>query len=270
MKSLTMAAIILITVTVVLFALIYIFQSKLVYFPFKKIDADSKSIGLDFESVTFSADDKTELFGWYIPKKDAETTLLFLHGNAGNISHRLESIKIFNSLGMNVFIFDYRGYGKSKGSADEQNTYDDAMAAWEYLLRQKKAKAEDIIIFGRSLGGSIAAYLGAKLKPKAVILESTFSSARDFISDVYPFLPQALVRYSYETKTYLKDISSPILIIHSENDDLVPFKHGRLIFESANEPKSFLKIRGDHNLGFIQSQEIYIEGLKKFFLTIED
>ncbi|OIP53501.1 MAG: hypothetical protein AUK54_08835 [Helicobacteraceae bacterium CG2_30_36_10] len=121
MKYLTMIAILLTTLTIVLFALIYIFQSKLVYFPFKKIDADPKSIGLDFESVTFSADDKTELFGWYIPKKDAETTLLFLHGNAGNISHRLESIKIFNSLGMNVFIFDYRGYGKSKRSADEQN-----------------------------------------------------------------------------------------------------------------------------------------------------
>lgn len=264
MKFLTMTAVSLVTVTAVFFALIYVFQSKLAYFPSKKIEADPKSIGLDFESVRFSADDKTELFGWYIPKKGAETTLLFLHGNAGNISHRLESIKVFNSLGMNVFIFDYRGYGKSRGRANEQNTYDDAMAAWEYLLNQKRAKAEDIIIFGRSLGGSIAAYLGAKVKPRAVILESTFSSAKDFISDVYPLLPQALVRYSYETKSYLKDISAPILIIHSEDDDLVPFKHGKSIFESANEPKSFLKIGGDHNFGFIQSQEIYLEGLRKF------
>ena len=202
-------------------------------------------------------------------KKDANTTLLFLHGNAGNISHRLDSIKLFNSVGLNVFIFDYRGYGNSEGSANEQNTYDDARSAWDYLLKNKKIKAKNIIIFGRSLGGAIAANLGSTLKPKGIILESTFTTGREFASDLYPFVPEFIIRFDYETTKYLKDINYPILVIHSEDDNIIPFKHGEMVFKNANEPKSFVKIRGDHNYGFLRSYDIYMSGLKNFLQEIE-
>ena len=249
---------------IILIALMSIFQSKLIYFPYTDINTNPQSIGLEYESIIFKSSDKTELHAWYIPKKDAKTTLLFLHGNAGNISHRLDSIKIFNSLGMNVFIFDYRGYGNSDGRANEQNTYDDAKSAWDYLLKNKKVKAEDIIIFGRSLGGAIATNLGTKVQPKGMILESTFTSIKEFASDVYPFLPTFLIYFNYETTKYLKDLNYPILVVHSEDDDIIPFRYGEAVFKNTNEPKSFVKIRGDHNYGFLYSKDIYLPALKKF------
>lgn len=248
--------------------LIYTNQSKLVYFPSTNMGTNPKSVGLEYESITFYSSDNTKLHAWYIPKKGADLTLLFLHGNGGNISHRIDSIKIFNSLGMNVLIFDYRGYGKSGGNATEQNTYDDARSAWDYLVKNKKVKAEDIIIFGRSLGGAIAANLGSTLKPRGMILESTFTSAKEFASDVYPFVPKSLIHFTYGTTKYLKDINYPILVVHSKDDDIVPYKHGEAVFKNANEPKSFLKIRGSHNQGFLQSKDIYVNSLKDFLKEI--
>ncbi|MCF6331619.1 MAG: alpha/beta hydrolase [Sulfurimonas sp.] len=248
----------------ILIALMYIFQSKLIYFPLTNIDLTPKDIGLEYESIIFETNDKTKLHAWYIQKKDAKTTLFFLHGNGGNISHRLDSIKLFNSLGMNVFIFDYRGYGKSKGKANEQNTYDDAKSAWDYLLKNKNIKDKDVIIFGRSLGGAIAAKLGSQLKPKAIILESTFTTIKEFASDIYPFFPEFLINYEYETTKYLKNINYPILIIHSQDDNIIPFKYGEAVFKNANEPKTFVKIKGNHNYGFMESKHIYIPALKRF------
>ena len=254
---------------IILIALMFIFQSNLVYFPSTDVDVNPKNVGLEYESIIFEADDKTKLHAWYIQKKDAKTTLLFLHGNGGNISHRLDSIKFFNSLGMNVFIFDYRGYGNSEGSASEQNTYDDAKSAWDYLLKNKSIKDENVIIFGRSLGGAIAAKLGSELKPKAIILESTFTTVKEFASDVYPFLPGFLIHFKYETTKHLKDINYPILIVHSEDDNIIPFKHGEAIFKNANEPKTFVKIRGNHNYGFVESKHIYVPALRNFLQEID-
>lgn len=252
----------------VVIGLMSTFQSNLVYFPSKNMDVNPKTIGLEYEPVTFRSSNETKLFGWFIPKKDANITLLYLHGNGGNISNRLNSIEIFNSLNMNIFIFDYQGYGQSEGSATEKNTYDDAMRAWEYLLN-KGTKAENIIIFGRSLGGAIAANLASKVEPKGVILESTFTSVKEMVSDVYPFVPSALIYFKYETKEYLKDINVPMLVIHSENDDIVPFKHGEAVFKSANKPKTFLKISGTHNQGFLESKDIYVDGLKSYLNSLE-
>ena len=249
---------------IILIALIYFYQSKLIYFPSSDMEMTPKSIGLEYESILFESDDKTKLHAWYIPKEGAKTTIFFLHGNGGNISHRLDSIKIFNSLGMNVFIFDYRGYGLSEGSANEKNTYDDAKTAWDYLLRDKNLKSEEIIIFGRSLGGTIAANLGTDVQAKGMILESTFTTTKEFASDVYPFVPKSLIHFSYETTKYLKSIHYPVLIVHSIDDNIIPFKHGEAVFKNANEPKTFVQISGTHNYGFIESRHIYLDALKKF------
>jgi len=255
---------ILLCIYIIFVAILYFFQSKLIFHPHKTLIATPKTIGLDYESVEFKADDETKLHGWFIPSKNSTTTLLFFHGNAGNISHQLDSIEIFNSLGLNVFIIDYRGYGNSEGNINEQNSYDDTRAAWNYLIETRGIEDKDIILHGRSLGGAIAAHLGGEVEPKAVILESSFSSIKKMAAHTYPFVPSFLVRYSYNTAQHVKKINSPILIMHSKDDDIVPFIHSEIILKNANIPKKFVEIQGDHNSGFLQSKDIYIAALKNF------
>jgi len=246
-------------------ALIFIFQSRLIYFPEKTVAVTPDAIGLAYEHVNFTAADGARLSGWFIPSEKHRAVLLFCHGNAGNISHRLESIHIFHSLGLSVFIFDYRGYGSSEGKTTEQGTYRDAEAAWNYLINEKEYSPSEIITFGRSLGGAVAAWLAQNNTPMALILESTFTSAKDLGAEIFPFLPvRWLSRFSYDAVRYLRSVKSPVLIIHSRNDDIVPFKNGKRLFETANNPKEFLEISGSHNDGFIISGDRYIDGINSF------
>lgn len=246
-------------------ALIFIFQSHLIYFPDKTIAVTPDAIGLAYEQVSFTAEDGVRLSGWFIPSEKHRGALLFCHGNAGNISHRLESILIFHSLGLSVFIFDYRGYGSSEGKTTEQGTYRDAEAAWNYLIHEKEYSPSEIIIFGRSLGGAVAAWLAQNHTPMALILESTFTSAKDLGAEIFPFLPvRWLSRFNYNAIKYVRSVSSPILIIHSRNDDIIPFKNGKRLFETANNPKEFLEISGSHNDGFIISGNYYTAGINSF------
>ena len=250
----------------VLLLLVYLFQSYLVYFPVKQLVYTPKTaLQLDYEEIIINTQDKIKIHGWFIPAKEAKGTILFCHGNAGNISHRLESIHIFNRLHLNTLIFDYQGYGQSEGKPSEKGTYKDAEAAWNYLCRVKNIKPENIIIFGRSLGASIATWLAKDKSPAAVILESSFTSIPDIGTKVYPFLPIRLVaRFEYNTSSYVQKIKCNKLFIHSKNDEIIPFSMGEKNYELASEPKQFLTIYGSHNEGFIQSIDIYSERLLKF------
>ncbi len=244
---------------------LFVFQSHYVYYPESTMVVDPSDIGLDFEDASFRTEDGIKLFGWFIPVQKSRGVVLFCHGNAGNISHRLESIQIFHQLGLDVFIFDYRGYGQSEGKPSEQGTYQDAEAAWWYLTEERQVLPGDIIVFGRSLGGAVAAWLAQNHTPGALILESTFTSLGDIAAKFYPFLPvRLLLRFQYTTADYLRQVNCPVLIIHSRNDELMPFDHGIRLFETANEPKRFLEIYGSHNEGFIVSGEQYQKGLSAF------
>lgn len=249
--------------------LAFLFQGHLVYFPnapSRALEATPESAGLAYESVDFSTDDGVRLHGWFLPgPAAARATLLFCHGNAGNISHRLDSLKIFHDLGLSVLIFDYRGYGESDGRPSEAGTYRDAEAAWRYLTDQRGIAPENIVIFGRSLGAAVAAHLAAAHKPKALILESGFTSAPDLAAEIYWFLPvRWLLRLRYDAAAYLKQVRAPVLIVHSRDDEIIPFRHGRALFAAANEPKELLQIRGDHNQGFLISGRAYIDGIDAF------
>jgi uncharacterized protein len=245
--------------------LIYIFQSHFIFFPEKSLNQTPTDVGLDFEDVNFSSSDNVKLHGWFISVKNSIGVLLFCHGNAGNISHRLESIQIFSRLGLNVFIFDYRGYGQSQGKMTENGAYLDAKAAWNYLTQIKNFNPNNIIIFGRSLGGSIATKIALNNDQAALIIESTFTSAKDMAAKHYPFLPvRLLLKYNFQTIDYIQNVKSPILIIHSENDEIVPFSQGQKLFETASEPKEFLKIHGGHNDGFFVSEPEYSQKLNLF------
>jgi len=173
------------------FILLYfsVFQSRLVFFPSREVITTPGAAGLEYEDVYFKSTDGQELHGWFIPADNPRGVLLFCHGNAGNISGRIESVSLFHNLGLSVFIFDYRGYGHSRGKPSEKGTYLDAEAAWDYLTALKKIDPEKIIIFGRSLGGAVAAWLANERTPGGAIIESTFTSIKDAGSEMYPYLP---------------------------------------------------------------------------------
>ncbi len=256
---------IVIGIYVVFAAFLFIFQSHYVYYPERVLSAEPGSIGLQFESFSFKTADGVNLFGWFIPSQSARGVLLFFHGNAGNISHRLESIQIFHQLGLDVFIFDYRGYGHSEGKPTEQGTYKDAEAAWRYLIEERQVSPNEVSVFGRSLGGAVASWLVQSHTPGALILESTFTSLPDIAATLYPYLPvRPLLRFEYNTAAYLSKIDCPVLIVHSRDDEIMPFSHGRRLFEMAKEPKKFLEITGTHNGGFITSGKRYEDGLNAF------
>ncbi len=250
---------------IIFIGFLFIFQSHYVYYPERVLSADPGSIGLDFESVSFETTDRVKLSGWFVPSESASGVILFCHGNAGNISHRLESIQIFHRLGLDVFIFDYRGYGQSEGKPTEQGTYKDAEAAWWYLIEERQVNPEELIVFGRSLGGGVASWLAQSYTPGVLILESTFTSLPDVATTVYPYLPvRLLLRFEYNTAEYLGGVNCPVLIVHSRDDEIMPFSHGCQLFEMAKEPRRFLEITGTHNEGFITSGKRYEEGLKAF------
>ncbi|MBM4054850.1 MAG: alpha/beta hydrolase [Planctomycetes bacterium] len=250
-----------------LIAIMMLFQPRFVYFPQSEIISTPGDIGLSYEDVSFQTKDGLNIHGWFIPAEQARGALLFCHGNAGNISHRIDSIKIFHDLGLSTLIFDYRGYGKSKGRLSEKGTYRDAEAAWDYLIQNRGIPPEKIILFGRSLGGAVAAWLAKTHTPAALIVESAFTSITDVGMELYPYIPiRYISRFHYATKNYLKAIDCPLLIVHSRDDELISFRHGQRLFDAAHEPKEFLEITGDHNEGFLTSGKLYRDGIDSFLI----
>lgn len=247
----------------------HFFQSHFIYFPDSNIVSTPEYLSLDYEDLTLTTNDGIKLNAWWIPGPNARATLLFFHGNAGNISHRLDSIKIFHELGLSVLIIDYRGYGKSTGKASEEGTYIDAETAWHYLTKEKKVNPDNIIIFGRSLGGGIATWLAEKHPAAGLIVESSFTSIAEIGKHYYPYLPTSfLARIKYPSIDRMKNIHSPLLVIHSANDEIVPYKFGQRLYEAGNEPKTFMDIIGSHNDGYKFTGSTYIEGLNQFISDI--
>jgi fermentation-respiration switch protein FrsA (DUF1100 family) len=264
-KSMIKIGLFFLLCSVVILLILYFNQDRMVYFPDKKIEQTPKDIGLAYEEIYLKTKDGTDITGWYIPAINEKGTLLFCHGNAGNISHRLDSIKIFNDLNLNVLIFDYRGYGKSSGRPSEKGTYLDAESAWDYLISVKKKSPRGIIVFGRSLGAAVAAEIALRKNPAGLIIESGFTSIQDIGAKLYPWLPVRLVsRFQYATIKKIGFIKCPKLIIHSPEDELIPFEQGKAIFEKASQPKEFLEIKGGHNEGFLISGRKYTDGIKRF------
>jgi fermentation-respiration switch protein FrsA (DUF1100 family) len=250
-------------------AVLYVMQPKFLYYPVREVSGTPAELGLDFEDVVFKSADGLDLSGWYIPAKSSKLTLLFCHGNGGNIGHRLDSIDIFHNLGLNCFIFDYRGYGDSRGKPSEEGTYLDAMAAYKWLTEERKTPAEDIVVFGRSLGGSIAAQLASKVEASALVVESAFTSYVDIGKEYYPYMPvRWFARFGYRTIDYIRDVRCPVMLIYSSSDEIVPFKFGLQLYEAANEPKEFIEIFGGHNDCFLASGEIYTEVWEKWLKLI--
>lgn len=245
--------------------MVYLLQPGMVFYPIASISETPSDWQLPYEDVSLDTHDGEQLHGWYIPAADdsqARPVLLFFHGNAGNISHRRASLEIFHRLGLNQLIIDYRGYGKSTGKPSEAGLYIDAMAAWDYLLESRGFNADQVVIFGRSLGGAVATQLASQVPARGVILESSFSSARDMAQHSFSLLSHLLyLRYDFNSLDRLPHIDAPLLILHSTEDEIIPYRFGEKLFKAAAQPKTFIPLRGGHNNGFYLSQPMYQQQL---------
>jgi fermentation-respiration switch protein FrsA (DUF1100 family) len=251
--------------------LLFLRQSHMIYFPLAPVMQKPSDVGLAYESVALMTADNVRLAGWYVPCAGARGTMLVCHGNGGNIGDRLHPISLFHELGLTVLIFDYRGYGESAGKPSEEGTYQDARAAWQYLTEKRSTPPDKIVVYGRSLGGAVAAWLAERATPAAcaapaaLILEAAFTSIPDMGERLYPWLPiRLLSRYRYNTLARLERIRCPVLIAHSRDDEMIPFEHGQRLFAAAREPKIFFELTGDHNEGEVLTAPAYRLALDTF------
>lgn len=247
---------------------LYMLQSRLAHHPNtmgRDLVAKPASIGLSYEEISLLTYDGVRLHGWYLPATPSRGVLLFCHGNAGNISHRLYTLHLFHGLGLSTLIFDYRGYGLSEGSPTDEGLHWDAQAALRYLLVERRFSADRIILFGRSLGGAIAAQLAKEQPVAALILDSTFTSAADLAADLYPWLPARwLTRLRYDTLAALRASHAPTLILHSREDELINLEHGQRLYQAACAPKSYAELRGPHGEAHLADKNRYYQALAGF------
>jgi fermentation-respiration switch protein FrsA (DUF1100 family) len=261
-----------------------LFEDSFIYFPAKypagawerkQPQAREGRIVARVEDVQLTAVDGVRLHGWYCTPQagrggtlepvQTEATLLFLHGNAGNISHRYEIVEDFVKLPVNVLIIDYRGYGKSEGRPSERGLYADARAAWDYLTNVRGVLASRIVIFGESLGGAVAIDLASRTQACGLIVQSSFTSIADMAAELLPFVPRFMLRTKMDSLSKIEQVSSPKLFIHSQADEIVPYKLGRRLFDAAHAPKQFYEVKGaSHNLTFELGGAAYYEALRGF------
>lgn len=239
-------------------------ERTLIYFPIRELAGTPASLGLAYRDVWFEAEDTVRLHGWLIPGS-RPLTLLWCHGNAGNVSHRLDNIReIHDRLGIGVFIFDYRGYGQSDGRPTEAGLYLDARAAREALVRSLGVPAGQIVYFGRSLGAAVALDLALANPPPGLILESPFLSVRAIANRTLPG-SGVLFKTRFDSLEKVGRFRGPLLILHGDADEAVPYEHGRRLWEAASEPKAFYTIAGaHHNDTYLVGGNDYWEAWRKF------
>ncbi|MGM0441749.1 MAG: alpha/beta hydrolase [Elusimicrobiota bacterium] len=251
LKLIVRSGVVLAVLTLLLWGFVRLYQARGVYFPSSEITGTPSDVQLKFKEINFNSLDGISLSGWYIPRPESSKVLLYLHGNAGNIGHRLEKLKILSELDLNIFIFDYRGYGKSGGSPTEEGLYRDARAAYSYLKEELEYRPENIVIYGKSLGGNVAIDLGGRVGEGILISESAFTGAVDMGKLILPFVPRSVldlfVTLDYNSLEKIKEVEIPKLIIHARDDRITPYFMGEQLFEAAAEPKEFYSMQGGHN-----------------------
>ena len=246
-------------------------ENRFIFFPEKQLLETPDDWGLGFEDVQFEASDGVNLHGWFVPG-EGDVTWIWFHGNAGNISHRLENLVLLhNRLVINIFLFDYRGYGRSEGHVSEEGTYSDARGALDYILSRQDVDPDRIVYFGRSLGAAVAVWLATQRQPFGLILESPFSSVSDMAKVAFPFTPvHLLVRTKYDSLSRMGELFCPVLILHGDEDETVPISQARKLYDAAAGPKDFYVIQGaGHNDTYIIGQEPYFRALADFMASLD-
>jgi fermentation-respiration switch protein FrsA (DUF1100 family) len=227
------------------------FEESLIFFPFKYPAGDWTPAGIVVEDANFTAADGTKLHGWYVPHEEPAAYVLFLHGNAGNVTDRIEALRaLHDTVGAAVLILDYRGYGRSEGKPNEQGVLQDARAARSWLAERAGIDESQIVLLGESIGGAVAVQLAAEAPPRALVLQNPFTSMPDVAAVHYPFLPvRLLMDTQLNSLAKIKDYRGPLMISHGADDEVVPLAQGRRLFDAASsQQKQFFEIPGGtHN-----------------------
>jgi hypothetical protein len=240
-------------------------EKGIVFFPDPYMVGTPADYGLAYEEAWFTAEDGVQLHGWWVPKAGCPT-LLWFHGNAGNISHRLDNIKLLHHLAdVQVFIFDYREYGKSQGRISREGTFKDAAAAYRYIAEERKIPANELVLFGRSLGTALAVDLAVRLPCRALILESPFTNSSDMAKLFAPFMFDWRPKVPYDNIGKIGQVRVPVLVVHGTQDEVIPVDMGRRVYGAAPEPKELYLIPGaHHNDTFLVAGKAYFDRLRAF------
>jgi uncharacterized protein len=246
------------------------FIESQIFFPDPFLAGTPSEARLDYEDVWFNASDEVRLHGWLVPAADSPALMLFCHGNAGNISHRIDNLRRLHDIGLSVFIFDYRGYGQSGGQITEAGFYLDAEAAYGEAGKYVAAHNLKLVVFGRSLGGIAAVHLGAQHTCSGIILESTFTHMADMARVHFPLpVPEGLLRHKLNALEKIGRIKAPLLFFHGDRDDIVPINLGRELFDAANAQREFMTIKGaGHNDTYFVGGQAYFDKIKEFVNNI--
>jgi len=249
----------------------YLFQSKMIFLPSTNLLITPEKAGLKAEDVWLETEDAEKLHGWYFPNNENEYVVVLSHGNAGNISNRIDIAKFLQQAGFSVLIYDYRGYGQSSGRPGEKGFYTDINAVIEYLKEDKNYTESHMIMYGRSMGGAVASYAAKSYNVGGLVLDSAFKNIESMVRDLYPFIPSSMARYEFPTLNYLRQVSGiPVMIMHSPNDSIVDISHGKSLFGMANEPKMFVELRGGHNDNFHASVDIHAKKWREFLKLVDE
>ena len=278
--------IILISVVLLVYICISLYfffkQKSMIFFPYSDWEQTPSDIDIYWEEFKIKTPDNELISAWFIPCSSdtnspnslnneansdiATSCIIFSHGNGGNISHRLETIKLIHNLGYNLLIYDYRGYGKSTGEIKTAGTYTDVITVYDFLTKEKGF--EKIVSHGRSLGAAMASKLAKERLCVGLVLESAFTSLGNLAAEDYPYLPiKLLLLHNYKTLHDAKESSCRALVIHSPEDLMIPFNHGQVIANQLGLRAELLEITGDHNDGFLVSGKKYSDALGKFYLS---
>ncbi len=241
---------------------------QLIYSPSSRVTNTPAKIGLLFDNVFITTPDGININGWFVPA-DVELptapTLLFFRRSTGNMSDSLDKLRLFHDLGLTVFIIDYRGYGKSGGVPSEQGLTQDAVAAYFYLTGQRGVPTEQLFLFGETLGAAVAIDLATKVDAAGLIAEAAFTSIFDRVQQDRPYLPlQLLTRDKYDCAAKIRNVRMPVLLVHSADDEIVPFREAELLYAAARDPKELFSIHGTHADAFVSSFDTYYDKIALF------
>lgn len=249
-------------------AFLLLFENKIIFHPSPYPEGywNPTSLGVPVQDIYFASEDGVKLHAWFIPSPNAVATLLWFHGNAGNLSHRLDNIQRLKRLNLNIFIFDYRGYGRSEGVPNEEGIYKDSRAAYKQVLAMDGVSVDSLFLFGRSLGGICAVETAMNYPARGLILESVFTNSADMSRTVFPLIPLGwAVRSKLDAVGKVPHLKLEKLFLHGTRDEIVPYDLGRKLFEKAGNPKTFYAIEGaGHNDTYILGGVGYYDALNRF------
>jgi len=260
----------ILSLIVIFIVLSVVFYTKIenfyVFFPQTDLEITPDDLHLNYRDVYLNSLDGEKLHGWFFPTDASHPVIMISHGNACNISHMLDYANILTKKNLQVFLFDYRGYGRSTGAPSEKGVYMDAQAAYDYLVNKERIVADNIILFGQSLGAATAIDVAIKNHIRSIIIEGAFTSTKDMSKTMFPMnIVSFILPSNYNNLKKIAQITVPKLIIHGEDDEIVPFSMGKRLFEASMDPKYFYAIKAAaHNDTFIVGGKKYFEDLAYF------